>query len=208
VNRIPLERGLGSSSAAVVAGTALADALLGEAGWGADADTTFAYAAELEGHPDNAAPATYGGLTVVADGHVRRIDVADSIRPVLLVPTDVRLPTDEARRALPELVPLGDAVFNVAHGSLVVHALAAGDLDLLRVAMRDRLHQRARLALVPSIRGVFERLDEQGFPVCVSGSGPTLLAFEPEVGSVPDPGEGWRVLRVPVRRIGVEIVEG
>jgi homoserine kinase len=208
VNRIPLERGLGSSSAAAVAGTALADALLGEAGWGADADTTFAYAAELEGHPDNAAPATYGGLTVVADGHVRRIDVADSIRPVLLVPADVRLPTDEARRALPELVPLGDAVFNVAHGSLVVHALAAGDLDLLRVAMRDRLHQRARLALVPSVRGVFERLDEQGFPVCVSGSGPTLLAFEPEVGSVRDPGEGWLVLRVPVRPVGVEIVEG
>ena len=207
VNRIPLERGLGSSSAAAVAGTALAGALLGPAGWEADPYATFAYAAELEGHPDNAAPAVYGGLTVVADGHVRRIDVADAIRPALLIPDDARLPTDEARRALPDGVRLSDAVYNVAHGALLVHALSTGDLDLLRVAMHDRLHQRIRLDLVPEVRELFERLNRT-HPVCVSGSGPTLLAFEREEGSVPDPGAGWRVLRVPVRPIGVEVVEG
>jgi homoserine kinase len=207
VNRIPLERGLGSSSAAAVAGVALASALLGPAGPGDDASyATFAYTAELEGHPDNAAPATYGGLTVVADGHVRRIDVPPAVRPVVLVP-DTRVGTEAARRALPERVPLGDAVFNVAHGALVVHALSTGDLELLRVALRDRLHQDARLALVPEVRERFESLGRT-FPVCVSGAGPSLLAFEAEPGVVPDPGDGWRVLRVPVRAAGVEIREG
>ncbi len=209
LNRIPLERGLGSSSAAAVAGAALASALLGPAGLG-DGDlpgyATFAYAAELEGHPDNAAPAVYGGLTVVADGQVRRIDVAPGITPVVLIP-DLRLSTGEARKALPEHVPLADAVYNVAHGALAVQAFATGDLDLLRVALRDRLHQAARLSLMPEVRAVFDRLD-RSLPVCVSGAGPSLVAFPAEHRDVPDPGDGWRVLRVPVRASGVEVVRG
>jgi homoserine kinase len=206
VNRIPLERGLGSSSAAAVAGIALADALLGADGFGRDPYSTFAHAAELEGHPDNAAPATYGGLTVVADGFVHRMDVAPAIAPIALIPP-VRLSTDAARRALRDSVALGDAVFNVAHGALTVQALVTGDRELLRVALHDRLHQALRLALVPEVRGVFEELDRR-LPVCVSGAGPSLLAF-PEPGNpVPEPGDGWRVLSVPVRSAGVEIREG
>lgn len=207
VNRIPLERGLGSSSAAVVAGVALTRALLLPAGRD-DRDAIFTQAATIEGHPDNVAPAVYGALTVVADGRVHRIDVPAVVRPVLLVPEGSRLPTAEARRALPERVPLGDAVFNVAHGALAIRALAAGDLDLLRVALRDRLHQDVRLSLVPEVREVFERLDRLTFPVCVSGAGPALLAFETDGASVPDPGEGWTVVRVPVRAAGVEILQG
>lgn len=208
VNRIPLERGLGSSSAAAVAGTALASALLGPAGLGDDPFSTFAYAAELEGHPDNAAPAVYGGLTVIADGFVRRLDVHPSLRPVVLIPMGSRVPTDEARRALPEQVPLRDAVYNVAHGALAVTALTTGDPDLLLVALRDRLHEQVRLALVPEVRGVMETVRHAQVPVCLSGSGPALLAFDREHAPVPDPGEGWRLLRVPVRRVGVEVVEG
>jgi homoserine kinase len=208
VNRIPLERGLGSSSAAAVAGTALADALLGPAGWQGDPYTTFAHAAELEGHPDNAAPAVYGGLTVVADGFVRRIDVDPRLRPVLLIPDDVRLPTDEARRAMPGTVPLRDVVFNVAHGALVVTALAGGDVDLLLVALRDRLHEAVRLSLVPPARDLMDRLRRAHVPACVSGAGPSLLAFDRGTHRVPDPGEGWRMLRIPVRAAGVEILQG
>lgn len=203
VNRIPLERGLGSSSAAVVAGVALSKALRPD---GADPSATFAQAAAIEGHPDNAAAAVFGGLTVVADGHVRRFDVASSVRPMLLIP-EARIATAGARGALPETVPLPDAVFNVAHGALVIHALTIGDLDLLRVALRDRLHQDARLALVPSVREVFEELDRHLFPVCVSGAGPTLVVFERD-DPVPAPGTGWRVLRLPVRAAGVEILDG
>lgn len=205
VNRIPLEAGLGSSSAAAVAGTALASVLLGAAGWNGDPFTTFAYAAELEGHPDNAAPAAYGGLTVIADGLVRRFDVAAAIAPVVLVPP-IRLATERARAVLSEEVLRRDAVYNVAHGALVVHALSAGDLDLLRVALHDRLHQAVRLALVPAVREVFEDL-ARSMPVCVSGSGPSLVAFPGSQARLSDPGEGWRVLRVPVRATGVEILE-
>jgi homoserine kinase len=206
VNRIPLERGLGSSAAAAVAGTALASSLLGPAGLADDPQAIAVNAAELEGHFDNAAPAAFGGLTVIAEGFVRRLDVHERISPVLLIPEEVRLATAEARRALPETVPLDDAVFNVGHGALVVHALVTGDLDLLRVALRDRVHQAVRLALLPEVRDVFEELG-RSVAVCVSGSGPSLLAFERLGADVPDPGEGWRVLRVPVRATGVEIFE-
>jgi homoserine kinase len=206
VNRIPLERGLGSSSAAAVAGVALADELLGTAGFGRDPFSTFAYAAELEGHPDNAAPATYGGLTVIAEGVVHRLDVAAGIEPVALVPP-ARLATDAARRALPDSVALGDAVYNVAHGALAVQALVTGDRELLRVALHDRLHQAVRLSLVPDVREVFEDLSGR-LPVCVSGAGPSLLVFPEPGGSVPDPGDGWRVLSVPVRAAGVQVVLG
>jgi homoserine kinase len=206
VNRIPLERGLGSSSSAAVAGTSLASALLGEHGLAGDPYSTFAYAAELEGHPDNAAPAVYGGLTVIAEGHVRRLDVAETVSPVALIPP-AHLPTGEARRALPPQVPLADAVYNVAHGALLIQALVTGDHDLLGVALRDRLHQAVRLAMVPEVGQVFERL-HRSMPVCVSGAGPSLLVFPRDAADVPDPGDGWRVLRVPVRARGVQVWEG
>ncbi len=208
VNRIPLERGLGSSSAAAVAGTALASALLGAAGLAEDPYATFAYAAELEGHPDNAAPAVYGGLTVIADGFVRRLDVHPSIEPVLLIPERARVPTGAARRALPESVPMRDAVYNIAHGALAVTALTTGDVELLLVALHDRLHEEVRLSFVPEVRGALQALRDAQVPVCVSGSGPTLLAFERDRSPVPEPGEGWRVLRVPVRAWGVEVTQG
>lgn len=207
-NRIPLERGLGSSSAAAVAGTALAGALLGRAGLGDDPYSTFAYAAELEGHPDNAAPAVYGGLTVIADGYVHRLDVDPSLEPVLLIPELVRIRTDAARRALPERVSLRDAVYNVAHGALAVTALTTGDMDLLLVAMHDRLHEEVRLSLAPEAHELMRALRRAQIPACVSGSGPTLLAFDRPEYRVPDPGPGWRMLGVPVRRNGVEIIRG
>lgn len=206
VNRIPLARGLGSSSAAAVAGVALASALLGPAGLGDDRRAMFTVAAELEGHPDNAAPAVYGGLTVIAEGSVRRLDVHPAVRPLVLVPERLRMATDAARRALPTSVPLADAVFNVAHAALAVTALTSGDLDLLHAALRDRLHEDVRLALVPEARALLDELRGTGIPACVSGSGPTLLAFEREGVTVPDPGEGWRVLRLAVRAHGVEVV--
>jgi homoserine kinase len=207
VNRIPVERGLGSSSAAAVAGVAIAAVLLGTAGFDpadpGSAYTMYAYAAELEGHPDNAAPAAFGGLTVIADGFVAPMRTHPALRPVALIP-EVRLPTALAREALPEQVAMRDAVFNVAHGALVVHALTQ-DPGLLQVALRDRLHQDVRLELVPSVREVFRDLGRRGIPVCVSGAGPTLLAFETDEGPIPHPGEGWRVLRTAVRPTGVEV---
>ena len=209
MNRIPLERGLGSSSAAVVAGVVLGSRLFDlsidghNTSPGADPYSVFALAAEVEGHPDNAAPAAFGGLTVIADGDVRRMEPHPELRPVALIP-DVRLSTARARDVLPSQVARADAVFNVAHGALTIRALT-DEPDMLRTVMRDRLHQDARLELVPAVRDVFRRLTGDGVPVCVSGAGPTLLAFESKDRPVRDPGAGWRVLRTTARSAGVEI---
>jgi homoserine kinase len=207
VNRVPLERGLGSSSAAAVAGVTIAAVLLGPAGFDPQdpdsAYTTFAYAARLEGHPDNAAAAAFGGLTVIADGFVHRLTTHPRLRPVALVP-DIRLSTARAREVLPVEISRADAVFNVAHAALTVRALTE-EPELLMTAMRDRLHQDARLDLVPPVRDVFEAVAGAGIPVCVSGAGPTLLAFEMADRPVPDPGAGWRVLRINARDAGIEV---
>jgi homoserine kinase len=201
LNRIPLERGLGSSSAAAVAGAAIALRILGET---ATPDAVFAHAARIEGHPDNAASAVFGGFTIaMPDGTVRRLDPHPELRPVALVP-DERLPTTEARRALSDDVPREDAVFNVAHAALAVEALTR-DPSLLGAAIQDRLHQDARLALVPPVLEVFRSLREAGVPVCVSGAGPTLLAFPGAPLAVP---EGWRAIEPRVRAHGFELVEG
>jgi homoserine kinase len=206
-NRIPLERGLGSSAAAAVAGVALAYRLLDLDDPDSFATTALWLAAEIEGHPDNAAAAALGGLTIVAEDDVERVDPHPGVRPILFVPDEIRVSTEDARRVIPETVTREDAVFNVGHAALTVARLLR-DPDRLRLAMRDRLHQDARLALVPQARELYLAIDEAGLSVCVSGSGPTLLAFGRDGREPPDPGDGWRVLRVPVRAEGVEIVEG
>lgn len=206
-NRIPLERGLGSSSAATVAGVVLGRALTH---WDDphDAARVAEIAAGIEGHPDNAAPAAFGGFTVVlADGFIRRFDPHPSLRVAILVPDDVRLPTPDARRSLEPMVPRADAVFNAAHAALMVGALTL-DPGLLSVALHDRLHQEARLVLVPSVEAVFDAQWARDVPTCVSGAGPSLLAFERDGHEVVDPGPGWSVLRPAIRPGGYEVLAG
>jgi homoserine kinase len=203
VNRIPLERGLGSSAAACVAGISLADRLLG---LGLEDEEILELAVEIEGHPDNAAAAIAGGFTIAFGDGVIRLDPHPTLRPVALVP-DVRLATTEARAALADPIARADAVFNAAHAAATVVGLTT-EPALLRQTLGDRLHQDARLALVPTIEAVFKDLRTAGVPVCVSGAGPTLLAFELDGISVPDPGGGWSVLRLAVAPAGVEVTEG
>lgn len=203
-NAIPLERGLGSSAAAAVAGVALAYRLLDLDDPPGFAMNAFALASEMEGHPDNAAAAAFGGLTVVAGEEVERLDPHPDLRPVLLIPETERISTEAARTGFPPTVTREDALFNVAHAALTLTRLLH-DPDRLRLAMRDRLHQDARLALVPGVRALFDRLQASNVPVCVSGSGPTLLAFQRDRWPVPDPGPGWRVVAVSVRATGVEL---
>lgn len=206
VNRIPLERGLGSSSAAAVAGVTLSRTLLGEAG-GDDPYTTFAYAAELEGHPDNAAPATFGGLTVFASGsaYVHRLEPHPDLDPVVVVPDRLRSATAEARRALSRTVDRADAVYNIGHAALVVVALTR-EPGLLLVALHDRLHEDVRAALVPESAALLADFRQRQIPACLSGAGPSLLAFEREGEAVGDLPDGWRAIRPGVRAKGVEVV--
>ena len=175
-NHIPLARGLGSSSAAIVAGVVLASVVL-DLGLHHEPASVFALAAEFEGHPDNAAPACFGGFTMaLSGGFVRRLDAHPDLAPVTLIVPTTRLLTEEARDALPATVQFADAVFNVAHAALLVEALTH-DPTLLGVAMHDRLHEQVRLAQVPEVRELFDELQRREIPVCVSGAGPTLLAF-------------------------------
>ena len=210
-NRIPLARGLGSSSAAAVAGVVLASRLL-ELGVERDPASVTVLATEIEGHPDNAAPAAHGGITIAtADGFVRRLDPHPDLHPVAIVP-DVAVATADARAVLPATVPFADAVFNAAHAALMVEALSA-DPALLRVALRDRLHERVRLALVPGLAEVADELRRHNVPVCVSGAGPTLLAFPLPGAPAPshdllDIPAGWRIWPLSVRAEGFEVVDG
>lgn len=207
VNRIPVERGLGSSAAAVIAGVALAFAALDRE---LEADAMAPFTDRFESHHDNVAAALRGALTIayaVGDGwSATRLEVHPDLRPVVLVP-QVRLSTTLAREALPAAVPLADAAFDAGRSALVVHSLTVAP-SLLPIALEDRLHQEVRLELLPEVRDVFEKLRSDGVPVCVSGAGPSLLAFETEERSVPDPGGSWRVLRLPVRSAGVEVSSG
>lgn len=200
-NRVPLARGLGSSSAAVVAGVAAALAFVGEE---PTPHRVFAHAAAIEGHPDNAAPACFGGFTIAApDGEVLRLDPHPDLRPVAVVP-DLRLPTAVARAALPDEVARVDAVANVAYAALTLDAIVR-DPSALAHAMRDRIHQDARLDLVPGVRAAFEAIRAAGVPVCVSGAGPALLAFVDGARPLPSLGDGWSIRPLAVRRLGFEL---
>jgi homoserine kinase len=178
-NAIPLMSGLGSSSAAIVGGLVAANALLGEP---LAADELLRLAIEIEGHPDNVAPALLGGLVVVVDVGgtpvYRRIETPP-LAVVVGVP-DFRLATVEARAALPKQVPLADAVFNLGRTALVVQSLAQADYDLLASVMDDRLHQPYRAPLVPGLADVFRAARQAGAAgVALSGAGPSVVAFAP-----------------------------
>jgi homoserine kinase len=201
-NAIPLARGLGSSSAAIVLGVVLASSVL-DLGLEGEPDSVFALAAELEGHPDNVAPAIHGAFTLaMPEGQVRRFVLHPDLRSVTLIVPSMQLLTADARAALPDVVPLADAVFNVAHAALLVEALTRAP-ELLPLALRDRIHQDTRLALVPEVKQMFDELQRDGVAVCVSGAGPSLLAF----GSVAadDPFDGARVIDTQVSDEGFAV---
>ena len=177
-NGIPLSRGLGSSSTAIVAGVYAANLLMGEP---FSESFLLDLATELEGHPDNVAPCLLGGLVICSreSGRVESIRALPppELRAVVAVPR-FELKTEAARAALPEQVPHRDAVFNVGRACLVTAALISGDLLSLKSAMRDRLHQPYRASLVPGIDHVLDAAEKAGaLGACLSGAGPTLLAF-------------------------------
>ncbi len=207
VHAIPLERGLGSSSAATVAGVLGASLLLG-LGWERDPWSVFAAAAEIEGHPDNAAPAVFGGFTIATpDGFVRRLDPHAGIRPAVIVPPS-RVATAQARAALPAEISRADAVANIAYAALAVEAFAS-DPGLLARALQDRLHQDVRVALA-GVEDIVDALEGAGIPWCVSGAGPSLLAFEHEGAPPVTPAllgvsDAWHIIRPGVRAVGFEV---
>lgn len=203
--RVPVSRGLGSSSTAIVAGLTAANTLAGNPLTKPELVTE---ATKIEGHPDNVAPAILGGITVnvMEDGRVEslKISLAKPLKLVVLVP-EMQLPTSRARAALPKEVSHKDAVYNTSRAALLVGSLMSGDYEFLTTALEDRLHQPYRLPLIPGAKEALEAARKAGaYNGIISGAGSTLMAYVPQDG---DPMKVGRAMEEPFikRNIGTTI---
>jgi len=177
-NAIPHGRGLGSSGAAVVSGLLAAKGLLdGDAELGPD--LLLKLATELEGHPDNVAPALFGGLTIAwvdeTGPQHKKLLVHRGVAPLVLVP-DFTMSTKEARTYDPQQVTREDAVFNVSRSALLIAALTQSP-ELLLAATEDKLHQSYRAQAMPETDRLVQALRRAGFAAVVSGAGPSVLVL-------------------------------
>jgi homoserine kinase len=177
-NVIPHGRGLGSSGAAIVSGIMAAKGLL-EGVVEIGSDDLLALATELEGHPDNVAPALFGGLTIAwmtAEGpQHKKLMVHRGVSPLVVVP-QTTMSTELARTLQPTSVPHSDAIFNVSRSALLIAALIQSP-ELLLVATEDRLHQGYRAAAMPETDALLQLLRAKGLPAVVSGAGPSILVL-------------------------------
>ncbi|MEU8260232.1 homoserine kinase [Micromonospora sp. NPDC048999] len=209
VNRIPQARGLGSSSAAIVAGVLLARALVDDGATRLDDAAALRLAAEIEGHPDNVAPCLLGGFTVAwtepAGARAVSLAVAETVRPTVFVPGERGL-TATARAALPGTVPHADAALTAGRAALLVHALTA-DPALLLPATVDRLHQDYRAEGMPGTAALVGALREAGVAAVVSGAGPTVLALTEVPVGFPE-GTDWQRWELPIDVSGARVARG
>lgn len=177
-NGIPHGRGLGSSGAAIVAGIMAAKGLL-EGIVEIDSEGLLARATELEGHPDNVAPALFGGLTIAwmtPEGpRHKKLIVHRGVSPLVAVPA-ATMSTALARSLQPESVPHEDAIFNVSRSALLIAALIQSP-ELLLAATEDKLHQSYRASAMPETDSLIRMLREHGLAAVVSGAGPSLLVL-------------------------------
>lgn len=184
LNEIPHGRGLGSSAAAIVGGLALARSLVLNGNQMMSDDDLIALATDLEGHPDNVAAATLGGVTIawsedrlgVKTGCAVRSDVDPQISLLALIP-QTSLSTSKARKVLPDLVPHSDAAFNLSRSALLIYALHYRP-DLLLAATEDRLHQSYRREVMPRSVELVETLRAAGVAALISGAGPTVVVLD------------------------------
>jgi homoserine kinase len=177
-NPIPLERGLGSSAAATVAGLVAAGSIGGRE---LDMPTLLRLATQIEGHPDNIAAGLLGGLvaSIALDDRVEavRLDPPRNLQVVAWIP-ERKLPTSEMRRVLPDSVPRTDAVANLARVAVGVAGLAAGRLDVLGLLTQDRLHEPYRAKVYPELPGLMAAARSVGaIGACLAGAGSTVVAF-------------------------------
>ena len=176
-NEILMSSGLGSSAAAIVAGLFGANEMLGKP---LNKNELLKLANEMEGHPDNVAPALLGGLVVsiISDDEIitRRYEVPEFT--IVIVKPNVEWPTKTARAVLPKSVSRADSIYNIGRTALVVDALRNGDLDLLQKVMDDRIHQPYRLKHISGGMSAYKTAKQFG-AAALSGAGPSIIAFVP-----------------------------
>ncbi|ETW94326.1 MAG: hypothetical protein ETSY1_35355 [Candidatus Entotheonella factor] len=175
---VPLARGLGSSSSAIIGGLVAANVMVGSP---CDRDALLDMAIEIEGHPDNVTPALMGGMTLsykTGDTHrYLNLPCPSDLRIVLAIP-DFQLGTAQARSILPPQITRNDAVFNGSRTALLVAAMYEKRYDWLATAMEDHLHQRYRAPLVPGMtEAIAAGYQANALGVALSGAGPSLIAF-------------------------------
>jgi homoserine kinase len=212
---IPLAAGLGSSAAAIVAGLLAADHLYELA---QEPEDVLVKAAEIEGHPDNVAAALFGGFVVCAGAGgtltATRLDPPQGVEAVVVIP-DEQVPTDEARRAIPDQVPMADAVANISAAAELVLGIQRSDLTLIGRGLADRLHQPQRAHLYPRSMEIVQEAPRMGaIGATISGAGPTVLVwtFWQSTGEVMKAlnervGDWAEVRRVPFSPIGADVPE-
>lgn len=207
---IPVSRGLGSSAALIAGGLSAASALNGNT---LTKEQIFQLASEMEGHPDNAAPAVFGGLTASmqngAEYLTRQLSLADSWHFTVFIP-GFEVSTEAAREILPDTFPRADAAGNAARAILMTDALRSGDMRLLRAAARDVLHEPYRAQLIHHYAEVRQIAENAGAVFLISGSGSTCLSISDQ----PLPAEctsavrsrfGWQVRAVTPSAEGTEV---
>ncbi|NLK63993.1 MAG: homoserine kinase [Tissierellia bacterium] len=173
---IPVSRGLGSSSACIVGGVYGANAFYKG---GLTKEEMYKIAVMIEGHPDNISPCVYGGLTASMIENEKPYtvgyDISSQLKFCALIP-DFETSTNEARKILPKTIDFKDAVFNVSRVAVLLKALETGDMDMINIALKDKLHQSYRGSLIhewDDVKTICEKGDSLAF--FISGSGPTLM---------------------------------
>ena len=215
-SEIPLASGLGSSAAAIVAGLMAADHLYELA---LESSDLLAHAVEIEGHPDNVAAAVHGGFVLCSrsDGVVNatKLDPPEGVEAVVVIPSE-QVPTEKAREAIPEAIPVPDAVINVAAAAELVLGIERSDLALIGRGLADRLHQPHRAPLYPRSMEIVEcaAMELGAIGATISGAGPTVLVwcFWQSTGKVVEAlrkrvGDWAEVRRVPFSAVGADVPE-
>ncbi|GAA0178016.1 homoserine kinase [Clostridium sediminicola] len=175
---IPLSRGMGSSSSCIIGALLAANALLGNK---LSKEDIINEATEIEGHPDNVVPAYLGGMLIstMNEGQVvySSVHVPESLRMIVMIP-NFKTNTEEAREVLPASYSIEDCIFNISRAAVLVNVLNNNELDKLRVAMQDKIHQDYRKKLINNSDAVFHKSQELGaLAEFVSGSGSTLMSI-------------------------------
>ncbi len=211
---IPVCRGLGSSSAMIIGGVMAANALHGNP---LSKEEMLRLCTVVEGHPDNLAPALFGGMTasLMREGKpvTARFPLSEKLRFFALIP-DFPLSTQLARSVLPQRVPFADAVFNISHAALLLRALETADAEMISFALDDRLHQPYRKGLITGFEDAERVAKECGVTAfCISGAGPTCLCIATDDGvgeclrkHLPEVCPSWQVLSLRVDTEGAKLL--
>lgn len=204
IQNIPSSRGLGSSASCIVSGVMIANEILGNI---LSVDEVFQIASSIEGHPDNVAPLIFGGLTCSFKNdvfHTIKFNCDESFKFTVCIPS-FELKTSVARNVLPKSISMADAVSNISHSVALVKALESGDMELLKLANVDKLHEEYRFPLIKGSDYFIKYAKENNATCMISGAGPTILLISKDSLNVNL--DDWKIIEQCVNNKGAYIYE-